>query len=50
MKKHEHDYGPVVGHTDEGVTYEKCDKCGSNVAKDVPVESQCRICGKKEPT
>ncbi len=50
MTKHDHEYGPVVAGTDEGVTYEKCDKCGSTVVKDVPVESRCRICGEKEPS
>lgn len=49
MKKHEHDYGPVVPNVEpDNVQYEECDKCGSKIASNVPVESRCRICGKKE--
>jgi hypothetical protein len=48
MKKHEHVYGPTVANTDDDVEYEACVECGSRVAKTVPTESRCRICGKKE--
>ena len=50
MPKHEHEYGDTVPNNDDDTEYEPCVTCGSRVAKKVPVESRCRICGKKETT
>jgi ribosomal protein S26 len=49
MKKHDHEFAPVVPHTQDASDMTTCDHCGSSVPKKKPVTTlQCRICGKEK--